>query len=121
MELFDDFYYFSEGYSVAHLKEDIIEKPNWVYVDKYLACYGKDENDWRFEEAYPFHEGLAKVKINGKYGFIDRDFKLAIPAEYDSAESFNRRLAKVTINSSNVKVVSYIDRRGKTVFQTIAQ
>ena len=42
--------------------------------------------DWKGE----YYEGLAKVKLNDKYGFIDKTGKEVIPIKYDNAYSFSK-------------------------------
>jgi hypothetical protein len=37
----------------------------------------------RFEDARPFHNGLAPVKEGGKWGFIDRQGRMVIEPQYD--------------------------------------
>lgn len=51
-----------------------------------------------YDNALYFSEGLAAVKQNGKYSFIDKTGKVIIPLEYDDANSFSKNLAKVTKN-----------------------
>jgi len=41
-----------------------------------------------FDEAHKFSEGLAKVKINGKYGFINKNGVVVIQCFFDNADSF---------------------------------
>lgn len=36
-----------------------------------------------FDDIWGFSEGLAKVELNGKYGFIDRSGKFAIEPKFD--------------------------------------
>jgi hypothetical protein len=38
----------------------------------------------QYEEAYPFSNGLAMVKENGRYGLVDNKFEYVLPAEYNS-------------------------------------
>lgn len=45
-----------------------------------------------------FSEGLAAVKINGKWGFIDKTGKMVIPATFSGAKDFSEGLAAVEIN-----------------------
>lgn len=49
--------------------------------------------DYQYDEAYPFSMpvGLARVKIDGKYGFITTTNKLNIPARYEWADNFNKK------------------------------
>ena len=42
-----------------------------------------------------YSEGLAMVRLNYKYGFIDKSGTEVIPRKYDQAESFSEGLAKV--------------------------
>ena len=44
----------------------------------------------KFQEAGWFSEGLAAVKLNGKYGYINRTGKIVIPARYTVAKSFRK-------------------------------
>lgn len=52
-------------------------------VSKELAEATKD-----YDELYSFHEGLAKVCKNDKYGFIDKLGHEIIPCIYDKAEDY---------------------------------
>ena len=52
----------------------------------------------KYDNAWDFSEGLASVKINGKWGFIDKTDTIVIPAKYDGAWSFSEGLASVKIN-----------------------
>ena len=60
-----------------------------LYVDGIIA-------DERYEDARPFSdEGYAAVKLNGKWGFIDREGNVAIGFMFDDALSFGQHLAAV--------------------------
>lgn len=48
-----------------------------------------------FTAAGPFSEGLAPVCLNGKWGFVDEQFNLVIPAIYGHVHAFNSGYAKV--------------------------
>ena len=54
-----------------------------------------------------FSEGLACVKLNGKYGFVDKSGKEIIPVKYDSAWSFSEGLARVGLDKCG-----FIDKMG---------
>jgi hypothetical protein len=58
-----------------------------------------------------FSEGLARVKLNGKYGYIDKTGKEVIPCKYDNAENFSEGLAIVMLNDK----YGFIDKTGKEV------
>lgn len=51
----------------------------------------------RFESAKPFSDGLACVKLYGKWGYISKDGKPAIPYKYDDAKTFSEGLAPVML------------------------
>ena len=65
----------------------------------------------KYDDVWYFSEGLAKVKINGKWGFIDKSGTLVIPARYDGAGDFSEGLAWVKINGKN----GFIDKSGTLV------
>jgi serine/threonine protein kinase len=58
-----------------------------------------------------FYEGLARVELNGKWGFIDKTGKEVIPLKYDWAGAFSEGLAAVELNGKTY----YIDKTGKYV------
>lgn len=71
-------------------------------------------HDFKYDEIYPFNEGLAVVKKDQKYGFINENNKTVIPFNYDFALSFSEGLAPVArngkmgfINKNNVNIVPF--------------
>jgi hypothetical protein len=62
-----------------------------------------------------FYEGLAKVRLNNKYGFIDKTDKVVIPIIYDDAYNFSEGLARVELDGK----WGYIDKTGKEVIPII--
>lgn len=56
--------------------------------------------DWKNKYDYvnPFYEGLASVKLNGKWGFVDAAGNEIIPLKYDNTEIFHQGLTKVKLN-----------------------
>ena len=65
----------------------------------------------RYDYAGYFSEGLARVLINGKYGFIDKSGAMVIPAKYDVSWDFSEGLAWVLINGKH----GFIDKSGNMV------
>jgi hypothetical protein len=49
----------------------------------------------KYEESNPFHEGMALVKMNGKYQWIKPDSTNAFPGSFDHAENFQDGRARV--------------------------
>jgi hypothetical protein len=79
----------------------------------------------RFDaSAYEFFEGLSYIDVNSRpgyrhrkarYGFVDREGKMRIPAIYDEASDFCGGLATVKLNAK----WGYIDTRGNAVIPFI--
>ena len=80
-------------------------------VIKSIASFSNSDlsNHFRFEDAYPFREGLAAVKRNGKWGYIDKYGTVKVQLKYDSATCFYEGLAQVTYNGS----LFFIDKNGE--------
>jgi len=79
----------------------------------------KESVDWVIEPIYEaewpqFSEGLAPVKKDGKWGYIDSTGKEIIPFQYDDAIGFGDGLAPVQLNGKWM----VIDREGNIVFKT---
>ena len=66
---------------------------------------------FKYDEAYNFSEGLAPVKLNGKYGFIDKSGKEVVPIKYDNVWDFTEGLAGVKLKGK----WGFIDKSGKEV------
>jgi hypothetical protein len=67
----------------------------------------------RYEAAMPFHNGLASVQVEGRWGYIDRSGELVIQPIYTGAASFYGDLAEVWVNEA----AGIIDRRGRTIIR----
>ncbi len=63
----------------------------------------------RFENAFPFQEGLALVADRGRYGFIDASGQYAVYPEFLGARSFRNGLAGVILTVH----WGFIDRTGQ--------
>lgn len=64
---------------------------DWGYVDQ----SGKVVIAPKFEAALPFFEGLAAVKVDGRYGFIKADGTFAIAPRFNRVKSFTNGQAAV--------------------------
>jgi hypothetical protein len=60
-----------------------------------------------------FHEGLAAVEQDNKYGYIDQSGKLVIPIQFDIADDFSEGLAHIVREMKH----GYIDKSGKLVIE----
>lgn len=65
----------------------------------------------KYQQAGPFTEGLAAVKLGGKYGYIEKDGRCIIPYKYEAAGVFAEGLARVRMNGR----YGFIDNTGKQV------
>ena len=74
--------------------------PFWVIGEEVIPS----KYDWE----YDFHYGLALVKLNGKWGYVDKSGKEVIPCRYDYTTSFDDGFAKVCLNGN----WNYIDKHG---------
>lgn len=103
---------FSEGLSLI---EDMDNDGNDFYIDKTgkiiitLSKYDFYNND------RDFHEGLARVKSNGKYGFIDKTGKEIVQCVYDEAGVFNEGVCCVIKDGK----YGFIDKQGNVIIPFI--
>jgi hypothetical protein len=66
---------------------------------------GKVVIPFDYESAEEFKEGLAAVRKNKKYGFINREGKLVIDYKYDLVlRNFDRGRARVKLNGKEVTI-----------------
>ena len=99
---YDDYSYIYEGWAILH------DNHGYFYVSE---DGHKRLNDESFEDANAFSEGLASVKINGKYGFIDKSGNIVINPNFEDANAFSEGLAYVKINGK----YGFIDKSGNIV------
>ena len=97
---------FSEGLACVVMengKPQFINKENKILftVDKAEICFG-------------FSEGMARVKIKGKWGYIDKTGKVIINPIYDDAKEFKDGLAAVAKidEKKKEKQWGFIDKSG---------
>ena len=65
----------------------------------------------RFERAMPFSEGVAAVRIEGRYGYIDHRGEIVIAPRFDLAGEFYQGLAAILVGDR----VGIINRAGEIV------
>lgn len=70
----------------------------------------------QFDELYPFSEGMAAVRKDNKFGFINTKGELVIPCQYMCAGDFSEGLACVFKDENNMNV-SFVDYKGN-IYQT---
>ena len=117
--------------STAETKVISIKTPENIagYNDKFSQLYPFFDNDnnqfgykdttgkivipARFDEASHFSEGLARVRINEKYEFINEEGKEVILPQFDIVHFFVEGLAAISINGK----WGFINKTGQVVIQ----
>ena len=72
---------------------------------------GEERIPFQYDFADDFSEGMAAVKRNEKYGYINSSGKLLIPFTYVHGGPFKKGKARVILE----KRTFYIDRSGREV------
>jgi len=67
----------------------------------------------KFEAASPFNDGLALVRYEGKYGYIDSSGKFVIAPRFKGASSFKKGLAPVIVGNQ----IGVINSQGDFVIE----
>jgi hypothetical protein len=91
----------------------------WVQRDK-LWGLARSDGSWliesKFQQAGALTDGLARVVINGKVGFIERTGNFAVEPVFDSAREFRPGVGRTSAERDGTSGV--IDKTGSWVFQT---
>ena len=101
---YDEIKNFTEGFAAAK------DNNNWTYID----YSGKELIAPMFTKAYPFKNGLAKVKLAGKYGIIDTNMEFIIEPELD----YIADLAHLPILVKKDGIQWYINKQGKNILES---
>lgn len=92
---------------------------HWLVIDKYLIVHGYGDESV-FDNFKGFYNGLAAVKRNGKWGFIDRKIKEVIPCKYDSCGVAYPNLEEIFEYDikGGLKKKAYINRKDSLVWES---
>jgi hypothetical protein len=90
---------------------EVASSDHSAYQSMLSSLVDVKENKKKTLENLEYYEGLARIKLNGKYGFYDKDQNLVIPAEYDFATTFTDGYSEVRQD----KKYGYIDKTGKVI------
>jgi hypothetical protein len=103
---------------ISHYLNNNPDKTNSKEVYQYADLKGNLIFQGEFEDAKPFSEGLAAVKMNGKYGFIDKNGEMKIAPQYLSvgilSDGFSEGLASVEFEDGNW---GFVDQNGQMAFK----
>ena len=77
------------------------------------ACEEYSTNNSFYPTMSSFHDGLAAVSKDGKWGYIDKNGNLAIPLQYDRAKDFREGKAAVLKDGK----WGYIEKDGSFLIQ----
>ena len=96
----------------------VVEYPNGK--SGYIDLMGREITGARYDRAYPFSEGMARVAVEKdaltyNEGFIDKTGKEVIPLKYHDTADFSDGLALVTEKKGEGTISGYIDKTGATV------
>lgn len=99
-------YSFSEGVAAVTMDGE-----KWCFVDR----DGQTAIEGPFQDASTFACGLCAVKMEGKWGYIDRSGRLAIACQWDRALAFcEEGLAPVAMEDVNgIPTFGFVNRQGE--------
>ena len=89
---------FSEGLALVQTTEEI---KRHSFIDK--NCNIIISN---IEEARDFHDGRAAIKVNGRWGFINKEGKITISCVYNAVSDYSEGLAAVQCDNGLWKYVA---------------
>jgi hypothetical protein len=114
---------FSEGLARVQIFGSVLGvDARWGFIDKtgklvispdYKSTIGGNSNIGSDSQDEAFHDGRAKVELDGKNGFIDKTGALVIPAEFTYAYPFSEGLTAVTKSATGNEGWGYINTAGK--------
>ena len=106
--------YFNEGF--AGISPD---KKHWFVIDKHLLIHGYGDESI-YERFGGFGNGIAAVKKDGKWGFINKKIKEQIPCKYDSCGTVYPYLEEIFEYDiqGKIKKVAYINRKDSLVWES---
>jgi len=84
---------------------------NFDSIENSTSMDQSNDSNQLYDDVGGFYEGYATVKLNGKWGFIDKSGKLVIPFKFDNISHFHEGIALVELNEK----YGYIDITGKNI------
>ncbi len=100
-----------DGFAESWAPAGFLTADNSSSTVGFINRQGQFEIQPQFENTGFFREGLANVKVRGKWGYVDRQGQFVIPNKYEFANVFVDGLAAVKIDG----LYGIIDRSGSYV------
>ena len=88
-----EFIEMAEGHSRSGFSHGLAVVADEDLNHGFINPLGEYVNSIKFENAGNFYDGLAKVSLRNRWGFIDRQFKVAIGPLFEDVGSFSEGLA----------------------------
>lgn len=101
---------FSEGLVRCSWKNNYGE-----WKEGYVDTTGKVIISPEYDSAGKFSDGLAQVKLNGKYGYIDSSGNVVVPLVYDYVGDFSDGLVWVGKKRGYGYIYGFVDKTGTEV------
>lgn len=107
------------GLQAQNLRPAANEKGKFGYVDE----QGKKVISYKYAEAYPFEEGLAKVRKGNKYGFIDPEGDEVGKIKYTLILPFTGSYCRVAVGGSYKDGIltgakwGFLNKRGEEILK----
>jgi hypothetical protein len=96
---------FSEGFANVGTGDELLSR-KYFYINR----LGEKVLD---AQGSPFSEGMARIEVKGKHGFINRDGMTVIAPQFDEVGDFSQGLARVRIDSK----WGYINKHGRMIIK----
>ena len=98
-----DIHYMGEG--IFSVRESENSKKKLIDINGNLIKLNN------YESVNDFSEGLARVEVDGKYGFVDKEENEVVSPKYDDTGDFSEGLARVWMD----RKCGFIDKEGNEV------
>jgi hypothetical protein len=110
---------FSEGLAKVQVSGTVLGYDGkWGFINRKGEIVIAPVYGWQTEQdgtEQAFHDGRAKIEVNGKSGYIDKNGTMVIPPQFSLAYPFSEGLAAVTKAESMDTGWGYVDSSGKWV------
>lgn len=119
---------FSEGLAMVQVSKGTAEKVGYIdasgrmvippqFDDVYDRVSGladlREPSYWQSGKERDFAEGVAAVKIDGKWGYVDKSGKIVISPQFVYAGQFKSGLAAVALKKFDKRIYGFIKKDGQ--------